>query len=86
MRKPEGEAEYAPNGGGNRGGDRGVMGGEEKPAPDPSLGAKPPRAFPESVDNAPFARRKSLRFEIARFVWGVRPQEQRGFLCDMRAF
>lgn len=70
MRKPEGEAESAPNGGGTRGGDRGVM-GERTPVPDRLPDAKAPQASPESVDSAPSARRKGLRFEIAHCVWGV---------------
>lgn len=44
---------------------RGVMwGGEENACAWPLTGAKPPQAFPRSVENAPCAHRKSLRSEI----------------------
>lgn len=69
MRKPEGETEYAPHGGGTGEETRGVMGERRTPVPGPSLGAKRPWPFPGSLDNALFARMKSLRFEIANCAW-----------------
>lgn len=70
MRKPEGETEYAPNGGGNRRGDEGCDGGREGLCLVRHWALSLHGHF-QSLDNALFARMKSLRFEIANCVWDM---------------